>query len=147
SRLESLEDRFDRLDLLDGDRLLRQLHIEQAAQGAKPLRLVVDEPAVLLKNLEIVRPAGGLEFVGRFRVETGVLALAWGLGLNADIEGVAVERPLREGATVPRHGLLGNHIQANAGYPRSSPGEILVDDVLVEADRLEDLRAAVTLGC
>src|SRR5206468_10307140 len=73
--LEPTHDRLDRLDFLDGDRRLRQLKLEQAAQGAEALRLVVDERAVLFKSLVVPGAASVLELVNGLRVEQVILAL------------------------------------------------------------------------
>ena len=50
-----------------------------------------------------------------------------------------------ESRPVPGGRLARDDVDADAGQARRRPGEVLVDDVLVEADRLEDLRAAVAL--
>ena len=96
--LEALHDRLDRLDFLDRDRLVGELQLEQAAQRAEPLRLVVDQLAVFLEDLVVAGAAGVLQLVDRLRVEEVVLALLALLVLAADVERVAVERPVGEGA-------------------------------------------------
>ena len=76
---------------------LGELQLEQAAQRAEPLRLVVDQLAVLLEDLVVAGAAGVLELVDRLGVEQVVFALAAVLVLAADVERVAVERPVGEG--------------------------------------------------
>ena len=46
---------------------------------------------------------------------------------------------------VPRRRLARDDVDADAAQARRGPGEVLVDDVLVQAHRLEDLGAAVAL--
>ena len=50
-----------------------------------------------------------------------------------------------EGALMPLEHLLGDHVDPDAADARRGPGEVAVHEVLVEADRLEDLRAAIAL--
>ncbi len=144
-RLETLHDRLDRLNLLERNRLLGELQLEQTAQRTQTLRLIVDQFAVFLEHLVIVAADGVLQLVDRLRIEQVILAFLAPLILAARVEDVAIERPLREGAVVPRLDLGGDHVQTDAGDARRRPGEILVDDLLAQADRLEDLCAAIAL--
>ena len=41
--------------------------------------------------------------------------------------------------------FLRDHVEADAADARGRPGEVLVDDVLAEADGFEDLRAVIAL--
>ena len=50
-----------------------------------------------------------------------------------------------EGAVVLAAAPRGEHVQADAFDARGGAGEVLVDQRLVQADGLEDLRAAVAL--
>ena len=47
----------------------------------------------------------------------------------------------RVGAPVATRDLLGDLVEADAAEPRHRAGEVLVDQLVAEADRLEDLRA------
>src|SRR5262245_11436844 len=46
---------------------------------------------------------------------------------------------------VTRRSFLCNHIKTDTADARSSPGEIAIDEILVETDSLEHLGAAVAL--
>ena len=143
--LEALHDRLDRLDFLDRDRLVGELQLEQAAQRAEPLRLVVDQLAVLLEDLVIAGAAGVLELVDRLRVEQVILAVRrhWYWPPTSSVWPLSGRSG--KARCVPGLDLGGDHVQADAADARRRPGEILVDDVLVQADGLEDLGAAVAL--
>src|SRR5436190_12878638 len=67
--LETLHDGLDRLDFLDGDRRIGPAEIQQAAQRAMIVGLLVDEARVILEDLIAAGPAGELQFVDRLRVE------------------------------------------------------------------------------
>src|SRR5262249_44494175 len=66
--------------------------------------------------------------------------------MSPGVERVAVERAVGEGSNVPRLNLLSNHLDADAADARSRPGEVSVDDILIETDGFEDLGAAIALG-
>ena len=65
--------------------------------------------------------------------------------LAADREDVTVDLALGKGLVVPRENFLGDDIEPNAAHPGRRPGEVAVHDILADAHRLEDLRAAVAL--
>ena len=75
---EPLDDRLDRLDLLDRHRLRScpSRNVEQAAQRAEPLVLVVDQPGVLLEDVVPARLRGVLEPEDGLGVEQVELAVA-----------------------------------------------------------------------
>jgi hypothetical protein len=83
--------------------------------------------------------------VDGLRGEQVLLAVAAPLVLAAGGQHVAVGRPLREGRVVAQQDLLRDDVQADAADARRGPGEVVVDHVLPQAERLEDLRAAVAL--
>ena len=66
-------------------------------------------------------------------------------GINpADVD----RRPASgEGARVAQCRFGGNLVETNALDPRRRPGEIGLDDLAREADRIEDLGAAIGLKC
>jgi hypothetical protein len=55
----------------------------------------------------------------------------------------ALGRVLRVGAPVAHGHLLGEHVDADTAERAGGAGEVLVDEFLGEADRLEDLRHRV----
>ena len=63
----------------------------------------------------------------------------------ADAEHGAVDRRVGEGVAVAAHGLFRDLGQPYALDARVGAGEILVDEFLAQADRVEDLRAAIGL--
>src|SRR2546427_11157878 len=67
------------------------------------------------------------------------------LVLAAGIERRPVDLTPGERVAVPLQTLLGQHVQADSLNAGRGPGEITVDYGLIEADRLENLRAAVAL--
>src|SRR5208282_238034 len=144
--LETFHDFLNRLDFLDGQRLLRRFEFEQAAQGAEVRRLIVDQFGVFPVNFLAAQPAGNLQLVNRLRVEQVIFAAVAPLILAARVERDAVHLAIRERMAMPLQNLLGQHIQPHAFNARRCPGEILVDDFAVETDGLENLRAAITLN-
>ena len=121
------------------------LELHQAAQGAETARLVVHQLAVLFEGLIVVRATGILEFVNRFRTEEVKLAFASPLVFAAVAECLLMRLPVGKSLLVSQLHFLGNHIEANAADARRRPGEVAIDEVFVEADGLEDLRAAIAL--
>ena len=63
----------------------------------------------------------------------------------ADVEHRRVDRRIAEGVAVAAHGLFGDLGEADAFDAGVRAGEILVDEVLPQADRVENLRAAIGL--
>ena len=144
--LEAAHDRLDRLDLVDRDRLHPGHEVHEAAQRAEVLRLLVDERRVLLEERVAPGAAGVLELVDRLRVEEVVLAGRAVLVLAAGGQARVDDRPLRrEAALVAEPRLLRDDVDPDAADARRRPGEVLVDEVLVQADRLEHLGAVVAL--
>ena len=74
-----------------------------------------------------------------------IFAVVAPLILAAGVE----RRPLtcrsRERVVMARQRFLGDDIQADAFDARRRPGEIIVDDLAVEADGFKNLRAAIAL--
>ena len=102
---------------------------------------VVHEPRVLLVGLGRAGADGVLELRDRVRVPVVVLAVA-----PPRVE--ADHRQERVGgagirARVARERLLGELADADAADPRRRAGEVALDELRPEPDRLEDLRAAV----
>ena len=107
--------------------------------------LIVDQRRILLEDLVVSRAAGELQFVDRLRIEQVVFAILTPLVLAAGIERVIIDDPLREGMPVPHFHFAGQHIHSHALDARGCPSEILVDNRMMKANCLEDLRAAITL--
>ena len=119
--------------------------LEEPAQRHQPAGLLVDPRGVLLEHVVAAGPGGVLEPEDRVGVEQVRLALAAPLVLAAD-EQLAVRLPDavgRVGGRVPGRGLGGDDVEADAAELADRAGEELVDEVLGQADRLEDLGAAV----
>ena len=74
-----------------------------------------------------------------------VLAAHAKLIFAADVEGVAIDRSIAEGVAVPPHGLLGDLVERHAFDAGRGAGEILGDEIRLEADGVENLRAAIGL--
>ncbi len=142
--LEALQDALDGFDFLEGHGLER-LELEQTAQRAQVARLVIDERRVLLEQRVVARPHRLLQLVDRLRAEQVELAVLTPLVLAARIEDVAVDRAFRKGAAMAQQHLLRDLVEPDALDPGRRPGEVLVDDRVVQADRLEDLRATIAL--
>ena len=138
--------RLDRLDLLDRDGARVGLEVHQAAERAEVLRLVVDEGRVLLPRPVVAGADRPLEAVDRLRVEEVVLASGPVLVLAAGRQALVDDgAPRREPALVPHAGLLGHRVDPDPADAARGPGEVLVHEVLGQADGLEDLGAVVAL--
>ena len=143
--LEPLHDALNRLDFFNRQRLFRKLEIEQAAQRAKMLGLVVHQVRVFRENLEVAGAAGVLQFMNRLRIEQVILAVVAPLILAARVE-FTVDLPVGKRVPVALEHFLRDHVQADALDARGRPGEIFVHHFAVDADGFEDLRAAITLN-
>ncbi len=137
------------LDLLQRHRLaphlLRALHVEEAAQGHQLLGLVVDlarERAVLVGQVAAHR----MLQVGHHRRPPHVRLAADAIGiLAADVERVLEHRHVAEGLAMPLGRLARDLAQADAFDLRVRAGEVLLHEGRAQADRIEDLRAAIGL--
>ena len=145
SRGEPLHDRLDRLDLVDRHRRARALEADQSPQCRQPRPLVIDQPGVLLEDRVLPGPGGVLQLEYRRRVEQVVLALAPPLVLAAPVEIGLTRHPARIRLLVPPRDLFGDDLDADAADARRGPREVLVDEPMRQAERLENLRAAVAL--
>ena len=110
------------------------------------LGLVVDQRGVLLEDVVAARSRGVLQLVDGLGVEQVHLALAAPLVLATEFELTVgpLAGPLGVRGEVTG-GHLGSHlVEADATDAADRAGEVLVDEVVPEADRLEDLRTRVT---
>ena len=143
---EPLDDRLDRLDLVDRHRRAQALpEAEQPAQRHQPVRLLVDLAGVVLEDVVAALPGGVLQLEHRLRVEQVQLALAPPLVLAADLQRAVVGPHVvgRVGAPVRAQHLLGQHVETDPAEPRGGAGEAGVDDLGAQPEGLEDLRAGV----
>ena len=144
---EPLDDRLDRLDFLDRHRLaLVELELEQAAQRAEPLGLLVDHARILLEDIV---PAG----LGRvLEPEDGLGVEQVELTIPAPLVLATLQEPCRlavaagEGPVVMVERFGGDLREADAADSRRrSCRNSAVTNCLVQPDRLEDLGTAITL--
>ena len=146
TRREPLDDLAHRLDLVDRHRLAQSLlEAEEPAQGHQPLGLRVHTTGVLLEDVVASLSGGVLQLEDGLRVEQVRLALAPPLVLPADVEPAVRRRDAarRVRRLVPQAYLLGDDVEPDAAELGGGPGEVPVDDLVREADRLEALGATV----
>ncbi len=146
TRVEARDDRGDRLDLVERHRRAHALlEREQTAQRLQALGLLVHHPGVLAVDVIALGPRRVLKSEHRLRVEQVRRALAAPLVLAAHLESLVCERGrvVRVGRLVARGVLVGDHVDADAAEQRGGAGEVLVDELLAESDRLEGLGAGV----
>ena len=65
------------------------------------------------------------------------------LVLAADVESISVNRRIAEGFAVPPHRFLGDLGKRHPFDPSRGAGEVLGDKLRLEADCIENLRAAI----
>lgn len=142
---EALDDLGDRLDLLDGDRGAVALDAEEPAERHEPLGLLVHPAGVLLEDVVAPVAGGVLEAEDGVRVEEVRLALAAPLVLAADLQRAvgAGDAGGRVRLGVAGGDLAGDDVDADAADLGGGAGEVGADEVVLEADRFEDLGAAV----
>ena len=146
---EAPHDGLGRLHLFDRYRLaavfLRRLDAEQAANGHQPFVLLVhdsSEGAVVFLRIAAHRVLQAGDGLGGPDM---VLAAHAHRIVAADVEHRCVDRRIAEGVAVAAHRLFGDLGQPHAFDAGMGAGEILVDEVLAQADRVENLRAAIGL--
>ena len=110
---------------------------EQAAQRRQLAGLVVDQRRVLLEDVVALGPGGVLQLEHRLRVEQVDLALAPPLVLAAELEPAVgtLLGPARMGDGVAGGDLGGDLVEPDAAEAADRAGEVLVDQLLAEADR------------
>ncbi len=124
-----------------------RLELHQAAQRAQAFGLVVDELGVLLERRVAAAASRVLELGDRERVEEVVLAIDAVLDVSACAELLVIDRPVGRIRPVLAHlDFAGDHVDADAADAGRRPGEVLVDEVLIQPQRLEDLSAVVALN-
>ena len=118
---------------------------EQAAQRHQPLGLLVDALGVLLEDVVAPLPRRVLQPEDGVGVEQVRLTFAPPLVLPAHAE-LAVREPhpvRRVCRGVPGRGLRGEDVEPDSTELAHRAGEVAVDELLRQAERLEDLGAAV----
>src|SRR5581483_2613656 len=142
--LEASDDAVDRLDFIEGYGLRRR-ELQQAAQCRERARLLIDQLGVGLVGCVVARAHRLLQAVDRLRIEQVMLAVGPPLIHAAGLERVALVPARREGRPVTDQHLLRNGLHADAADARCRPGEVLIDDILAQPDRLEHLGAVIAL--
>ncbi len=144
ARGEPLHDGADRFDLLERDGC-PGLEVEQSAQGHQAFGLLVHQGAVLPEDVVPSGAGGVLEPEDRLRIEHVGLALAPPLILAPDAQGAVRGRDAgrRVGRRVPELHLARDDVEAHPTQRGGGAGEVLVDQLLGESDRLEHLGTPV----
>ena len=119
--------------------------LQQPAQRCHPLALVVDQTRVLLEDLVLAGAGGVLQPEDRLRVEQVVLALTAPLVIATHLELAvrALVGPVQIRQLMPGGDVGGDVVQGDPAGRAGQPGEVFVQHVLGDADRLEQLRAGV----
>ena len=139
--LEATDDARRRLDLLERRRRTRiKVEIEQRADGARAV--VFDKRRVLFKQRGIVVPERLLKRVNDLRGIEMLLGIAARAQL---VEAHAVGRGIgrRVGALVMPERLALDVLKPHAAQMMRRVGEIALDEIGVQPDRLEELRALI----
>ncbi len=143
---EALDDFLCRLDLIDRDRrALARFELEQAAQRLELAALLVDERRVFPVRGMRIGARRVLQLRDRLRRPHVLLAADAVHVVAALVERLLEQRIVAEREPVQSRGLGRDFEQSDALDGARRAGEILVDERLLQADRLEDLRAAVRL--
>ena len=121
------------------------LELEQTAQRAEIAVLIVEQVGVFLERGRIVLPHRVLQLADGLRIEQVILAALAILIMAANDQfGLRFGERL-EGVGVLELRFARQHVEAHALDARSGAGEVGVDQRLVQADGLKDLRAAIAL--
>ena len=146
---EPLDDVLGRFDLVERHRLApgvgRHPDLEQAADGLRARRLPVHQLRIFAERLERALAHRMLQRRDGLRRPDMAFAAQPQRILAAELERAHQHRIVAEGAGVAAHRLLGDLLQADALDHRGRAGEVLVDEGAGQADRVEDLGAAIGL--
>src|ERR1044071_8495609 len=143
---EALDDLLGGLDLVERDRLAALRELQQPPQRRLAGGVLVDHLGVLVVLVlrRAVRvPDRVLQRRDRLRVPHVVLAVAAPGVDAADRQQLGAGVRPSVAALVAVQRLLGQLLQRDAADARRRPAEVAVDDRLVQADGLEDLRPVV----
>src|SRR5687767_9628681 len=100
--------------------------------------------AVLFEEPIVAGTTGGLQFMNDQRAEEMKFAAFAVLILTAAVESLVL-RLFTKSCRVPAPAFFRDHIEADAADTRRCPREVFINQILVQADGLEDLSAAVPL--
>src|SRR6266496_93835 len=142
---ESSDYRVDRLDLFDWNWPARWPELHQSAQGVKLARSIVDALAVFLEGIIVAGATSVLKLMNGLRIKLVYFAVPPVLILPSRVQAMPVHMAVSKSYIMSQPHLVCDDIDADAANSRWGPGEILVDETLVEANRFKDLGAAVTL--
>ncbi len=146
---EALDDVLGRLDLVEGDRLalvvLGALDPEQAAQGQEPLGLLVEDFCKAAIALDRIAAHRVLQ-VGDGLRRPGVILAAGAVGIfAADVERGLVDQRIAERIGMAPRGLFRDLGETDALDAGVGAGEIFGDEIGLQPDGVENLRAAIGL--
>ena len=141
---KTLDDFLGRFDLIDGDGLGRiELELKQSAQRQVALGLVVDELGVFLVRVPVVGARAVLQLGNRIG-RPHMLLTAHTPGVFATgFQRVGQHRAVAKGGVVHTDGFFGDVEHANALDAAGCAGEVLGHGGSGQANRLEQLGAAV----
>ncbi len=134
--VEPLDDRGGRLDLLQRHGLAGH-QLEQPAERAQVVPLLVDRAGILLVGAGVVLDNGVLEPGHRGGIPEVVFAVEAIVVVAAVVEVQGGGLAGAEGGAMPRQGLGGHGVEVGALDPRGGAGEILTHHVVVQSDGLE----------
>lgn len=143
--LKPLDDAFNRLDFIDGDRLIDGFDIEQAANGAFMLLIRIHLGGIFLVQLIIAGSAGHLQFIDGFRVEHMVFAAGTPLMIAARFQ-CLIGRNRLKGFLVPLNALFFEKLAVKAADTRGRAGKIFIHKLRGNAESFEYLCALVGLN-
>ena len=127
------------------NRVVGVLELEQAAQGAEGAILLVEEVGVFLEGRGVVGSNGVLQLADGSRIEQVILAAFAVLIVTADDQFRFRFGQRLEGVGVLHLRFAGEHVEPDAFNARCGAREVGLDEIVVETDRFEHLRAAIAL--
>ena len=142
---EAPDDVGCRLDLVERHRLIGRAELHQPADRQQPLALVVDRRREGLVVGERIAAHRVLQSGDALRRPGMRLAAQPERIVAAEIEHLAIERVVAIGARVADQRLLGDRPEVGALDRRRGAGEVFLDKIALQPDRIEDLRAAIGL--
>src|SRR5215813_9996615 len=107
--------------------------------------MFIYELTVLFEEFVTAGTTCVLQLVNRLWIEEMLSAFNSILKLTTYIKHQVVDcGPFKCGCMSQAH-FFRNNVEANAADARWCPGEVLIDNIIVNTDRLKDLRATVSL--
>ncbi len=142
--LEALHQAFDRLHFIDRHRVAA-LEVQQTAQRAQLLRLVVDQLRVRPVSLVAAGTHRLLQAVDRLGIEQVIFAVGAPLILSAGRQHLVVGIALAKGRVMAQQHFPGNRLDVDATNARTRPREVFVNHILTQSHGLEHLRTVIAL--